>query len=69
MSKKNKKTNVETIVSNSKTLDEALAKSAEAAEEYYSSQPIYNIFNFFIGGPNKADIKNDQKGKPGPPPY
>lgn len=34
-----------------------------------SSQPIYNVFNFFIGGPNNADIVNDQYGKPNVPPY
>ena len=40
-----------------------------AVEEYYSQQPIYNVFNFFIGGPNKAKIKNTQTGKPNVPPY
>lgn len=70
MSKKDKKTNAKTktideIVKSSSTLEEA----QEAASEIYSSQPIYNIFNFFIGGPNKAKINNDQKGKPGTPPY
>ena len=68
MSKNAKKTpkTIEEIVKESPTLDAA----QEAAAEIYSSQPIYNIFNFFIGGPNKATIDNDQKGKPGgPPPY
>ena len=68
MNKNGKKTNgktktIEEIVKESPTLEAA----QEAAAEIYSSQPIYNIFNFFIGGPNKATIDNDQKGKPNPP--
>lgn len=45
--------------------------NGEAEEEEYNTNLIYNFFNFFIGGPNKANIKNKQKGKPGgtPPPY
>ena len=68
MSKNAKKTpkTIEEIVKESLTLEAA----QEAAAEAYTSQPIYNIFNFFIGGPNKADIANKQSGKPGgPPPY
>lgn len=43
---------------------------AAAVEEYNTSQPIYNFFQFFIGGPNNSDnTKNKQVGKPGQPPY
>lgn len=38
-----------------------------AVEEYTKSQPIYNYFQFFIGG-NTVD-KNKQQGKPTVPPY
>lgn len=42
----------------------------EEEEHYPFYQPIYNYFQFFIGGPNNID-KNKQQGKPGggPPPY
>jgi hypothetical protein len=41
-----------------------------AVEESYSQMPIYNVFNFFIGGPNKVvDMKNHVEGKPTQPPY
>lgn len=39
-----------------------------AVDEYITSQPIYNYFQFFIGGPNNID-KNKQQGKPTVPPY
>lgn len=46
------------------------AEHAAAIEEYNTSQPIYNFFQFFIGGPNNADnTKNKQQGKPAQPPY
>lgn len=41
------------------------AEAEQAAEEYITNQPIYNYFQFFIGG-NKVD-KNKQEGKPNPP--
>lgn len=45
------------------------AEAEEGLEEYTKSQPIYNYFQFFIGGPLKVQ-KNKQEGKPGgPPPY
>lgn len=37
-------------------------------ETYTTSQPIYNYFQFFIGGPNNV-AKNKQQGKPTIPPY
>lgn len=42
------------------------AEAEEANEEYLTSQPIYNYFQFFIGGPNNVQ-KNKQEGKPHPP--
>jgi len=71
MNKNAKKTNgktktIEEIVKNAKTLEEA----QETASEIYSQQPIYNIFNFFIGGPNKVgSIDSKVAGKPSQPPY
>ena len=71
MKKRNVKTNDETkviddAVKNSSTLEEA----QEAASEIYSQQPIYNIFNFFIGGPNKVgSLDSKVSGKPSQPPY
>jgi hypothetical protein len=47
-----------------KTKEEAV----KAIEDWYESQPIYNYFQFFIGGRNNAKT-NKQQGKPGPPPY
>lgn len=68
MSKKKQKTKKKTeedlAPENFKTQTEA----EEAAEEYITSQPIYNYFQFFIGGPNNID-KNKQQGKPKEPPY
>jgi hypothetical protein len=46
-----------------------IAGEDQEEEETYLSQPIYNIFNFFIGGPNKAKIRNKAFGKPNYPPY
>jgi hypothetical protein len=63
MSNKKKKTKEKTKVSKAKSLEEA----QELMEEEYNSNLIYNFFNFFIGGPNKAGIKNKQTGKPTPP--
>lgn len=50
------------------------AKSQKEAEEilseHYSQMPIYNVFNFFIGGPNKVnEMKSHVEGKPTQPPY
>ena len=39
------------------------AAHEEAVEEYLKAQPIYNYFQFFIGGPNNVR-KNNQEGKP-----
>jgi len=69
MSKKNKKTKkltkADLAPENFKTKEEHEA----AIEEYNTSQPIYNFFQFFIGGPNNAgNTKNKQEGKPGQPP-
>lgn len=61
---KGKTKTIKEIVSESKTLEEAQQKVAEQEEEEYSGNLIYNFFNFFIGGPNTADIKNRQTGKP-----
>lgn len=68
MSKKNKKTKkltkADLAPENFKTKEENEA----ALEEYTTSQPIYNYFQFFIGGPNNVE-KNKQQGKPQQPPY
>lgn len=68
MSKKNKKTKkltkADLAPENFKTKEENEA----ALEEYTTSQPIYNYFQFFIGGPNNVE-KNKQQGKPQVPPY
>lgn len=39
------------------------AEAEAAAEEYVTAQPIYNYFQFFIGGPNNIK-KINQEGKP-----
>lgn len=37
----------------------------EAADEYIKHQPIYNVFNFFFGGPNNVKrIDSNIEGKP-----
>lgn len=60
--KTTKKTEKDLAPENFKTQAEA----EEAAEEYVTNQPIYNYFQFFIGGPNNV-AKNKQEGKPNPP--
>ena len=66
-----KKTNKKQTKAASEPKPEDFATQAEAeaaTEEYITSQPIYNYFQFFIGGPNNV-AKNKQQGKPGTPPY
>lgn len=67
MSKKNKKTKKLTKADLAPENFKTKAEHEAAVEEYYS-QPIYNYFQFFIGGPNNID-KNKQQGKPQVPPY
>ena len=63
MNKKNKKlTKADLAPENFKTQQE----QEEAIDEYYNQRPIYNYFQFFIGGPNRIK-KNSQEGKPNPP--
>ena len=63
MKKKSKKekrlTKADLAPENFKTREE----HESAVEEYTKSQPIYNYFQFFIGGPLNVD-KNKQQGKP-----
>lgn len=70
MSKKNKKTKKRTKADLAPENFKTEAEHTAAVEEYNTSQPIYNFFQFFIGGPNNADnTKNKQQGKPALPPY
>lgn len=56
-------------------LMKSMGMSQESEEEEYienhgnQNSPIYNFFQFFIGGPNRADTSNKQQGKPQQPPY
>ena len=47
----------------------AAVTGEEMQEEEYNTPFSYNIFSFFIGGPNRVKQKNKQKGKPNVPPY
>lgn len=50
--------------------EEETTESGEPKKEgYFTNSPIYNFFQFFIGGPNHADTTNKQQGKPAQPPY
>lgn len=75
MNKNAKKTNgktktIEEIVKETKAAGGTVEDAQEAASEIYSQQPIYNIFNFFIGGPNKVGtVDSKVSGKPSQPPY
>lgn len=70
MNKKKQKTKKLTRADLAPENFETKEEHAAAIEEYNTSQPIYNFFQFFIGGPNRADnTKNKQVGKPGQPPY
>ena len=64
MKKKEKKPDVLTRALAAKSQEE----SEQILKEHYNQQPIYNYFQFFIGGTKLKD--NKQQGKPGgPPPY
>lgn len=65
MKKKKQKTKRKTEADLAPEKFKTQVEAEEAAEEYVTSQPIYNYFQFFIGG-NKVD-KNKQEGKPNPP--
>ena len=66
MKKKEKKPDVMTRALAAKSQEE----SEQILKEHYSQQPIYNVFNFFIGGPNKVGtVDSHVEGKPSQPPY
>lgn len=66
MNKKKQKTRGKTEADLAPENFKTQVESEQAAEEYITNQPIYNYFQFFIGGPNNVK-KNKQEGKPLPP--
>jgi hypothetical protein len=66
MNKKSKKTTKLTKADLAPENFKTQAENEQAIEDYYNQRPIYNYFQFFIGGPNKIE-KNSQEGKPNPP--